>query len=92
MADIPIPALPEPPATVATTTVTTSTNGARARTSAVAVSLVSCVVIEGIIAMACIWKPPAELGWNMVLEVIKGLAGLSLLLAGGLLGATKPVA
>ena len=57
---VPAVPLPEvhPPATSATTTVTTSTNGAAKRFTSIGVSLVGCVAIEGIIALACIYKPP----------------------------------
>jgi hypothetical protein len=87
---IPVPPVPEPPATATTTTVTTSTNGAAKRFTIIGISLLGCIAIQGGIAGFCIWHPPEALGWTSVDGVQKGLASLALLLAGGLLGGTKP--
>lgn len=90
MTDVPIPLAPVPPATSATTTVTTSTNGAVKRFTIIGISLLGCIAIQGMIALACIYHPPEALGWTSVDGVQKGIASLGLLLAGGLLGGTKP--
>jgi hypothetical protein len=47
-----------------------------------------CILVMGAIAGLCIFYPPQD--WNLVNTVTSNLNALALLLAGGLLGVTKP--
>ena len=64
-------------------------NGVRKRHDLVlGLSLGSCVTFSSLLAAACLFHPPSD--WNLVSKVIDHLDALSLLLAGGLLGLSKP--
>jgi len=47
-----------------------------------------CITIMGGVAGLCIFHPPSD--WNLVNTVTTNLNSLALILAGGLLGITRP--
>ena len=54
----------------------------------IAACLGGCILISGALAGICIFKPPQD--WALVSKLIDHINALTLLLAGGLLGLTKP--